>query len=100
MTPQRIKEEAIKADVKNQNASYQYRTGFRDGYIAGATAVNDRAQTAIDILQEAYDGHVQEKALLVERYPHLFPNIDHYVKPWVAKAKEFLDKWKGEVEHG
>lgn len=59
--------------------------------------LRDQAQRmadAFNILNEAYDAHVEEKQMLIERYPHLFPNIDNYIKPWVAKAKEFLQQFK------
>lgn len=90
-------QERIKADA--EELSQEKGTAYAYGYIAGATAEHDKTQSAIDILEEAYNSHVEEKRLLVERYPHLFPNIDNYVKPWVGKAKAFLEQWRGkEVE--
>jgi hypothetical protein len=50
-TIDKLKKEAIQADVKNINQSYQYRSGYRDGHLSGATEWAGRAQEPlIDLL--------------------------------------------------
>lgn len=107
MTPNDKLPETMQEQIKADAQLYTKDEGYQKAYIAGATAYApwkvkydemkaqaQRMADAFSILNEAYNSHVEEKEMLISRYPHLFPNIDNYIKPWVAKAKEFLQQFK------
>lgn len=96
MTPQRIKEEAEKAtekldeQLRPNSTNYARRIdtlqGYEAGYIAGATAENEKAKGLVDALEYITHcpGMVDKTALLV------------WIDSAIAKSKESLAKWKGE----
>lgn len=88
-------EERIKADaeayLKTQtftNRVQPYEGVLTTGYIAGATAVHDRAQGLVDALEEIIKSGENIRATYKASKPPFYIKV----------AKEALAKWKGEAE--
>lgn len=100
--------ERIKADAKSEllkmdriikegvteESRHHFLEGIQEGYIAGATAVAERAQVAIDLLKEAINSHEEDKVKLFREWPQYVHLYENAVMPWIDKTKAFLQQWK------
>ena len=96
MTPQRIKDEALKI-FPTQMHSVQHGAFCdlneypRELWIAGATAENERAKGLVDFIQEIADSSCDYESTN-------FAKALHSPECRACKAAQILEKWKGEGE--
>lgn len=100
-------ESRLDAAVKRRSLSHDYASGYKEGYIAGATAENERNET-MRLQLEAQNANVEillaQKNDLIERAQKLADTLE-WIKtygPCDDRTVKFIDKalqgWEGEKE--
>lgn len=80
-------ESRLDAAVKRRSLSHDYASGYKEGYIAGATAVHERAQVLVDALGNAKK-HIHELCMTIIRLGYTPFNP-------ISEINEALEQWKG-----
>lgn len=81
-------ESRLDAAVKRRSLSHDYASGYKEGYIAGATAENNRAQPAIDTLEQIANAPVPLNGNEMLAWTDMVKNL----------CEKALQQWRGEKE--
>lgn len=82
-------ESRLDAAVKRRSLSHDYASGYKEGYIAGATAMHDRANVLVDAL--GICKHALELCYDVTEHPADSSTAQDSALIIIAKA---LEQWK------